>query len=258
MQEFFGKYSSGMSLADLHIHTKGSDGLMEPNQVVDLADALGLTTIAITDHEIIDPAVEALEYAQKKGSELEIIIGTEITTSEGHLVGLYLQENIPSGKSADWTIQQIHDQGGLVVAPHPVYKWTRSLNDKRILSIIKNPDPEIYFDGFEIFNAGVYDNPHTKANLDAKKLFLSYSDYLGSPLGGTDTHFYTIGRGLTGFRGNLREAIESKQTAVFYLDKREQIQILELAQQLFYGLVLEPKRRLERYAQRELNGSLEV
>lgn len=252
MKEFYGRHKEGMKFADLHMHTRRSDGRMLPQQVVDLAKEIGLSSVAVTDHEVIDPGIEAKNYQSEKGDDLEVIVGAELTTSNGHLVGLYLTENIPTGRSLEWTIKEIHRQGGLVVAPHPMYKWTRSICRDKILSIINNPDPEIYFDAFEVYDAGVADNPHTKANFDARNFYEEFGEKLGAAIGTTDGHFYTVGRGRTGYEGNLMDAIKQRKTAVVFLEEQEQFEIFEVAQQLFSGLILEPQRRIQRYMRRRL------
>lgn len=250
MLEVLGHYHPTHSLADLHIHTKGSDGLLQPEQVVEQAVAQRLQAIAVTDHEVIDFAIRAQDYARAKDYNLEVVVGSELTTAHGHLLGLFMLKNIPTGKSTEWTIQEIHDQQGLAIAPHPFYSWTRSLGREKIFAIMNNSHPEIYFDGFEVFNGGVYDNPHTRANQNALDFYLRHQEQLGAAMGSTDTHYYTIGRGLTAYRNNLRLAILGKKTSVLHLDQREQINLFLFAQQQYAGLVLEPGRRLHRFAQK--------
>jgi len=250
VNEFWGEISPNLHLADLHIHTCRSDGLLTPQEVIDQAVKLHLSAIAITDHEVTDSALETRELA--KNYPLEVVTGSEITTHNGHLLGLYLERNIPSGKKVEWTIDAIHDQNGLAIVPHPMYKWTKSLTENKILSIIQGSS-DIYFDGFEIFNGGVAVNPWTLANQDAKDFYYQYQKSLGAPLGGSDTHFRLIGRGLTGYRGNLFESIKTKQTTVFFNTVKEQITLQEFAQQLTLGLIVEPGRRFRRYTERHLN-----
>lgn len=83
---------------DLHIHTTASDGQYAPAEVVRLALAQGLTTIAITDHDTTDGIEEALAAA--KGTMLQVIPGVEISTdvphSEVHILGYYVAYGAPS------------------------------------------------------------------------------------------------------------------------------------------------------------------
>jgi predicted metal-dependent phosphoesterase TrpH len=100
---------------DLHTHSYASpDGGL---RLADYARALStgaLDCIAVTDHNRIDAA---LELQQQLGER--IIVGEEISTVEGELIGLYLREAIPKGLSALDAALAIHEQGGLVYVPHP-------------------------------------------------------------------------------------------------------------------------------------------
>ena len=232
--------------ADLHIHSTVSDGLLSVEQIVEQAVAKNLDAIAITDHEVTFGSEKAANYSARCGHPLEVVTGEEVTTEGGHLIGLFLRDRIPSGKSLPWTIAEIHRQNGLVVVPHPRFFLTRSLTKRAIEKIIKNPDPEIYFDGFEIYNAAVGHIPIRNFNQKAKDFFLSDGQFLGAAVGGTDAHFWAIGLGLTGYEGDLFQAIKNRQTSVHYTTGKERIGINDLARQSFSSLVLEPGRRIHR------------
>lgn len=107
--------SSVMRL-DLHLHTRGSwDCLSDPEAVLARADALQIDRIAITDHNVLEVAIEmAARYPER------VIPGEEIKTAEGvDVIGLYLSEEIPKGTPAKETCRQIREQGGIVYLPHP-------------------------------------------------------------------------------------------------------------------------------------------
>jgi predicted metal-dependent phosphoesterase TrpH len=84
--------------------------------MVERARALGLTHLAITDHERIDGAQRAAEMA---AADLQVIVGEEIRTRDGDLLGLFLREAVAPGLSAADTAAAIRSQGGLVGLPHP-------------------------------------------------------------------------------------------------------------------------------------------
>ena len=111
------------SKADIHIHTTFSDGLNEPEAVVNyVLTQTDLNVIAITDHNTIAGAEVAYDYWQRhrhEFRELEIIKGVEVSSSEGHILGLFLEEDIPMNLSAADTVDAIHEQGGLAIAAHP-------------------------------------------------------------------------------------------------------------------------------------------
>ena len=84
-----------LSKADIHIHTTYSDGLMTPEAVIEYtATETQLRVIAITDHDTIAGAVAARRYwhrYQRDFGHLDIIIGSEITSQDGDIVGLFLR-----------------------------------------------------------------------------------------------------------------------------------------------------------------------
>ena len=84
--------------------------------MLERAMAVGLTHLAVTDHERIDGAQRAAELAP---AALRVIVGEEIRTRDGDLIGLFLERVVASGMSAAETAAAIHEQGGLVGLPHP-------------------------------------------------------------------------------------------------------------------------------------------
>lgn len=262
MIEIIGQYSSDDELADTHIHSDVSDGLLTPEEVVEKVVAEGkLSTIAITDHETIEGARRAREYSLKKGYPLKVVIGAEISAQSGifprlpfhstHIIGLGLRKDIPSGRPVNWTIKEIHRQGALAIAPHPLYMYTGSPGARALLRVIYHDDPDIFFDGFETFNASVHDmSPHT--NKRACAFYLKHQEELGAAIGATDAHFDTIGRGMTTYRGDLLEAIKESRTSVVFSEERDKFSLKQLALQQAKSLYREPRRRIERYMRRRL------
>src|SRR5207249_10280533 len=110
--------------ADLHMHTTASDGWPSPYELVDHARLCGLDVIAVTDHDTMEGALRAAEYAAVKRG-LEVVIGEEVSSRAGHIVGLFLERRVRPGMSAAATVHAIHDQGGLAVAVHPFWRTQR-------------------------------------------------------------------------------------------------------------------------------------
>ena len=106
--------------ADLHLHTEASDGTASVRDVLRRATRSGLGVIAITDHDTIDGALEARRLARAFG--IAVIVGEEVSTVEGHLLALFIEEALPAGRPAAETIAAAHAQGGLCIAAHP-YDW---------------------------------------------------------------------------------------------------------------------------------------
>ena len=101
---------------DFHIHSSYSfDSLSSPQKILKFAHKRGLNGISITDHDTIKGSIVAKSIKQDKVS---VIVGSEISTDCGDLIGLFLTEQIVS-RQFEEVIDEIKDQGGIVVFPHP-------------------------------------------------------------------------------------------------------------------------------------------
>jgi len=126
---------------DLHTHsTLSYDGSISLNQYRNILDKGILDYIAITDHNEINFAINA-----KKELGDKIIIGEEVLTKQGEVIGLFLKEHIPPYLSITKTIALIKDQGGVVYIPHPFDVLRKGISKKIYLDIEKSIDIiEIY------------------------------------------------------------------------------------------------------------------
>jgi predicted metal-dependent phosphoesterase TrpH len=112
------------SFVDLHCHTSASfDSLSDPRAVVAAAAARGITHLAVTDHERIEGALAARDAAP---AGVKVIVGEEVRTSAGDMIGLFLERAVPRGLSPAETAAAIREQGGLVGLPHPFDRFRRS------------------------------------------------------------------------------------------------------------------------------------
>ena len=190
-----------MKKYDLHIHTiYSSCSRIKPAKLLEIAKKRGLNGIAITNHNTIKGGAEVKKL--NKDKNFEVIIGAEIKTDKGEILGLYLKKEIKSRKAGE-VIDEIHEQGGIAVAAHP-FTWgvlRKQCNfDKKELKKI---------DGFETFNArNTFKWENELAVQFAQKHKLAQT-------AGSDAHFYyEIGRAFTLFKGNLREAVKKRQTVI--------------------------------------------
>lgn len=103
---------------DLHTHSYGSpDGGLGTAEYRYFLENELLDYIAITDHNSIETAQQIQAELANLGKR--IIIGEEIMTTQGEIIGLFLSQLVPAGLSPAETAKQIHAQGGLVYVPHP-------------------------------------------------------------------------------------------------------------------------------------------
>jgi predicted metal-dependent phosphoesterase TrpH len=112
----------------LHCHTSASfDSLAAPGAVVRAAAARGVTHLAITDHDRIEGALEARSRAETDAPGLHVIVGQEIRTPAGDLIGVFLHEAIPPGLAPAEAVAAVHAQGGLVGIAHPFDRFRGSV-----------------------------------------------------------------------------------------------------------------------------------
>ncbi len=158
--------SSNLQKYDLHIHSKYSyDSLATPKRIVKIAKKSGLKGIAITDHDTIKGAVEASKIAK----DIEIIIGSEIKTEKGDVIGLFLNEEIIS-RQFEEVVDEIRGQDGFVILPHP-YKTFDYVPDSVLNKI----------DAIEALNGRTSQELNNKAQklVSSKKILFT---------GGSDAH----------------------------------------------------------------------
>jgi predicted metal-dependent phosphoesterase TrpH len=102
---------------DMHCHTRLSkDSLNDPRKLVDTAAARGLGALCVTDHNQL---AAALALSQLPNLPIRIIPSEEVKSSEGEIIGYFLNTLVPKGLSPEETATRIKDQGGLVAIPHP-------------------------------------------------------------------------------------------------------------------------------------------
>ena len=130
---------------DMHMHTEYSrDSRVPLSEFAALARKAGLAAICVTDHDTIEGALRLREM----DTGLQVIVGEEITTGDGELVGLFLSKRVPPGMTAERTVNLIHEQGGLAYVPHPFSRNRRRHLRKRILENVAKK-----VDIIEVFNA---------------------------------------------------------------------------------------------------------
>src|SRR2546422_11498740 len=83
---------SGYSRADIHMHTNLGDGWISPARVIEEATRRGLSLIAITDHDHVEGAKRVAELLAHQQKPLQMITGVEVSTRQGHLLGLFVEK----------------------------------------------------------------------------------------------------------------------------------------------------------------------
>ena len=229
-----------MRTFDLHIHSKYSiDCVTPPKEILRQAHKLGLSGIAITDHGTVKGGLETRKANTSK--DLEVIVGTEVNTDAGDLMGLFVHEEIKAKHWGDF-VRQVHAQGGIVVLPHP-FRGHR-LSDDLVRAV----------DAIETMNGKTW----ASANRNAMELARKF----GKPtIGGSDAHFHKeVGSCVTLVDGHdLKKAIlsgkvsakgthapayrESMTEAISAFKKREYRKLPKATVQFFHRLVVREEER---------------
>jgi hypothetical protein len=155
---------------DLHVHSSASfDCSVDPALVADRCQELGLAPAFLTDHNTIDGALALRELGRK------VVVGEEVMTASGELIGLFLTEAVPGRLPAAEAAARIKAQGGLVYLEHPYDLNRRHLSEEAIEEIAD------MIDIVEVWNGRSDDRINTRA--------AQLCDLLGAvPGAGSDAH----------------------------------------------------------------------
>ncbi|GCF06516.1 phosphotransferase [Dictyobacter arantiisoli] len=196
-----GKYGK----ADLHMHSTYSDGCATIEEILShVQNNTDLNVIALTDHDVIEGSLRARDLWSKGSYRFDFVVGEEITTTEGHLLGLFIEKQIPRGLSMERSIDLIHEQGGLAVVAHPLHRFFRHSCQRAVMDRI-HASSDVWLDGIETWNAsfcGIYANYIAMGtNRDIYHL---------PELGNSDAHMLSaIGSGRTWFEGQTAQDIRT-------------------------------------------------
>jgi predicted metal-dependent phosphoesterase TrpH len=228
--------------ADLHLHTLASDGLVGACDLVDYVERhTALDVIAITDHDETSASLEAREWAVRRGYRVQVIPGVEVTTRDGHLLALFIEDRPSALWSLQRTAEWVTSRGGVCVAPHPFTRWTLSLNKASLGTAI---DAGLVA-GVEVLNASL-------AGRASRPRALALAEERGlAQIGSSDAHMLSmVGLAFTRFPGrspdDLRRAIEAARTTAEGRFATPAEMASECIPQLARSMVHLPLRRLGR------------
>jgi len=104
----------------MHVHTCYSgDSLTTPSELIAQLKRKRLDGAVITDHDTVLGAIKTVEANRSSNEKLIIIPGIEVSTRDGHILGVGLTKPIPKGLGVKETIELIHEAGGITIAAHP-------------------------------------------------------------------------------------------------------------------------------------------
>jgi hypothetical protein len=200
--------SESWGKADLHIHSNHSDGLPSIPEIMEyVQNKTDLDVIAITDHNTIAGAKFARSLSELY--DFEVIVGEEVSSRSGHILGLFIEEEIPAGMSAADTIRAIQEQDGIAIIAHPFSN--QGVFGPFGRSQLANAVNELAFHALEVYNSLPFLN---WANRAAAQMIGGQGI---AATGGSDAHVLQgVGKGYTLFKGStaadVRASIERLET----------------------------------------------
>lgn len=129
---------------ELHTHTEWSkDCVVGFETIQQLCERRGIDRIAITDHNTADGALRMAQIAPER-----VIVGEEIMTTQGELLGYFLRESVPPGLTPEETIRRLRDQAAVISVSHPFDRLRKGAWEEADLRRIIDQ-----VDAIEVFNA---------------------------------------------------------------------------------------------------------
>lgn len=191
--------------ADLHVHTLASDGTSSVEEILaQVEEAAFLDVIAIADHERIDAALAARQLAADRGLRIQVVVGEEITTRGGHLLGLFLERPVPALRGLRWSIEAVHDQGGLAIPAHPLVPYPLCAQGFALRRLLASDNPAARPDAIETFN------PTALGRYWHGRVVAFAAEHGLGQVGNSDAHAATaVGTGWTSFAGRTPDDVRA-------------------------------------------------
>ncbi len=200
--------------AEFHTHTRFSkDSILNKFFILFMLKVKKIRLIAITDHNEVKGAIKYQKFLKK--FNIDVIIGEEVMTDSGEIIGLFLNEKIEPLQSPEQTVKQIKEQNGIVYLPHPY-------DEKRYKTVLKEEKQNKLkdeIDFIEIHNGrNISEEYSDKQKNIQQKLMIT-------PIIGSDAHtFIELGRNyieieytnIEDFKNNMKDIVEK---SVFHKKK---------------------------------------
>jgi predicted metal-dependent phosphoesterase TrpH len=165
-----------------------------------------LDVIAVTDHDVLDASLRARDLAAQRRLRFEVVTGMEVTTADGHMLALFIEQPVASYRPATETVAAVHALGGICIAAHPLSWLSNSFTERVLTELLDASHPAGRIDGIETLN-------NTLPGCVGRKRCREIASARHLPqTGGSDAHFLiAVGSGRTEFPGrtsaDLRRSI---------------------------------------------------
>jgi predicted metal-dependent phosphoesterase TrpH len=235
-----------MGRADLQLHSDLGDGLSSIEHILDSAERMALDVIALTDHDDIRGAFALRDLAARRSSPVEVVTGIEITSRSGHLLGLWIEDEIPMFCPLGEAVRRIHASGGMAIVPHPLSFLTFSVGERALRGLLAHADPKRMVDGIETRN------PSWAGRVRASRTrWLNENVLRAAETGSSDAHHASlVGTCWTEFPGrtgtDLRQAIADRSTTANGREWSVREHLDGAARQQWRSMVRDPLKQARR------------
>jgi predicted metal-dependent phosphoesterase TrpH len=196
--------------ADLQVHSSAGDGLDGIETILEsVEESAELDIIALTDHDDVRPSHALRDLAARRGARVQVVPGVEVTTRHGHLLALFVEDEVPMLRPLVETVRFVHERGGICIVPHPLSYLTFSIGEGVLRKLIAAGER---VDGFETVNPSIAGRVRAARALALNREFLNAAE-----TGSSDAHQAAlVGTAWTEFPGrsieDLRRAIGERRT----------------------------------------------
>lgn len=200
--------------AEFHTHTRFSkDSILNKFFILLMLKLKKIKLIAITDHNEVKGAIKYQKFLKK--FNIDVIVGEEVMTDSGEIIGLFLNKTIEPLQSPEQTVKQIKEQNGIVYLPHPY-------DEKRYKTVLKEEKQiklKDKIDFIEIHNGRNISEKYSDKQKDIQQKLMI------TPIIGSDAHtFIELGRNyieieytnIEDFKNNMKYIVEK---SVFHKKK---------------------------------------
>jgi predicted metal-dependent phosphoesterase TrpH len=235
-----------MGRADLQLHSDLGDGLSSLDEILDAAERAALDVIALTDHDDIRGAFALRDLAARRSSPVEVVPGVEVTTRSGHLLALWIEEEIPMLCSLAQAVARVHHAGGVAIVPHPLSYLTFSIGEGALRKLASSGEDTGMVDAIEVRNPSYAGRVRA-----ARASWLNTHVLRVAETGSSDAHHAAlVGTCWTDFPGSgaaaLRRAIGDRATTADGRRWTLREHLDGAARQQWRALVRDPVKRARR------------
>lgn len=240
-----------MGRADLQLHSDLGDGLDPPEEILVAAEEAGLDLIALTDHDDIRGSFLLRDLAAKRGSRVVVATGIEVTTRSGHLLALFIEDEIPMFRPLSETVMAIHRAGGIAVVPHPLSYLTFSVGERALRTLAARGERGSFVDAIEVRNPSYAGRVRGARARDLNAHVLRIAE-----TGSSDAHHAKlVGTAWTEYPGEgidaLRAAIGARTTRAMGRSWTLREHLDGVATQQWRSMVRDPYKRARRGVRRK-------